>query len=98
MSYTFRFSPVIDRIDQLLGGLVTTLWLSAVVITLGFLVGLASALIARSGSPGARRAVLCYVEAIRNTPFLAQLFFLYFGLPAIGLRLEAVPAALLALV
>ena len=98
MDYTFRFGPVISRIDQLIDGLLVTLWISAVVIALGFLVGLAGALASRSRSPALRRAVVCYVEAIRNTPFLAQLFFLFFGLPAIGLRLDAVPAALLALV
>ncbi len=98
MDYTFRFTPVFSRIDQLLDGLVVTLWISAVVIVLGFLVGLGGALASRSRSAALRRAVLWYVEAIRNTPFLAQLFFLYFGLPAIGLRLDAVPAALIALV
>jgi polar amino acid transport system permease protein len=45
-----------------------------------------------------RGAVLAYVEAIRNTPLLAQLFFIYFGLPALGLRLEALTAALITLV
>lgn len=98
MDYTFRFAPVIARLDQLLQGLVTTLWISAAVIALGFVVGVAGALASRSRRPAVRHAVLCYVEAIRNTPFLAQLFFLYFGLPAIGLRLEAVPAAMIALV
>jgi polar amino acid transport system permease protein len=38
------------------------------------------------------------VEAIRNTPLLAQLFFVYFGLPGIGLRLDAFVAALITLV
>jgi len=98
MDYTFRFQPVFSRIDQLLAGLVETLWISAVVIVLGFLVGLGGALASRSRRPVVRGAVLWYVEAIRNTPFLAQLFFLFFGLPALGLKLDAVPAALLALV
>jgi polar amino acid transport system permease protein len=98
MNYTFRFTPVIARIDQLLDGLATTLWLSAAAIALGFLVGLAGALAAGSRSRLLRGAVLGYVEAIRNTPLLAQLFFVYFGLPALGLRLDALPAALITLV
>jgi polar amino acid transport system permease protein len=98
MNYTFRFTSVIARIDQLLDGLVTTLWLSAAAIALGFLVGLAGALASGSRSRGLRGAVLAYVEAIRNTPLLAQLFFIYFGLPALGLRLEALSAALITLV
>jgi len=98
MNYTFRFTPVIVRIDQLFAGLATTLWLSAAAIALGFLVGLAGALASRSRAKALRGAALAYVEAIRNTPLLAQLFFIYFGLPAIGLRLDALPAALLTLV
>src|SRR3954449_3409364 len=98
MNYTFRFTPVIARIDQLLDGLATTLWLSAAAIVLGFLVGLAGALASGSRSRLLRGTVLGYVEAIRNTPLLAQLFFIYFGLPALGLRLDAMTAALAALV
>ena len=98
MNYTFRFTPVIVRIDQLFAGLATTLWISAAAIALGFLVGIAGALASRSRAKALRGAALAYVEAIRNTPLLAQLFFIYFGLPAIGLRLDALPAALLTLV
>ena len=39
MNYTFHFAPVVNRIDLLLEGLVTTLWVSAAAIVLGFLVG-----------------------------------------------------------
>jgi polar amino acid transport system permease protein len=98
MNYTFRFSPVIARIDQLLDGLATTLWLSVAAIALGFLVGIAGALESGARSRLLRGSVLAYVEAIRNTPLLAQLFFIYFGLPALGLRLEALSAALITLV
>jgi polar amino acid transport system permease protein len=98
MNYTFRFAPVIARIDQLLDGLWTTLGLTAAVVALGFLVGLGGALASRSRSPALRRAVVAYVEAIRNTPLLAQLFFIYFGLPALGLKLDAITAAVVALV
>ena len=98
MNYTFRFAPVIARIDQLIEGLATTLWLSAAAIALGFLVGLVGALASGARSRLLRGIVLGYVEAIRNTPLLAQLFFVYFGLPALGLRLEALTAALLTLV
>jgi polar amino acid transport system permease protein len=47
-------------------------------------------------SIGATRGAL-EVEAIRNTPFLVQLFFIFFGLPALGIRIGAVTAALLAM-
>jgi polar amino acid transport system permease protein len=98
MNYTFRFSPVLSRVDQLLAGLVETLWISAAVIALGFLVGLCGAFASRSQLKPVRLLVRGYVEAIRNTPLLAQLFFIYFGLPGLGIRLDAVPAAVIALV
>ena len=97
MSYTFRFTPVFNRVDQLLDGLAVTLWLSAVVIAAGFLLGVAGALAVRSRQAWLRGLVRTYVEAVRNTPLLAQLFFIYFGLPGIGIRLDAVTAGLIAL-
>ncbi|GAM56778.1 amino acid ABC transporter [Vibrio ishigakensis] len=44
--------------------------------------------------------ILCasYIELIRNTPFIVQLFFVFFGLPALGLRLSAWEAGALAMV
>jgi len=98
MNYSFRFAPVINRMDQLLDGVVTTVEVSAVAIVLGFLLGIAGALALRSRRRVVRMPVHAYVEAIRNTPLLAQLFFIYFGLPGIGLRLGAITAALIALV
>ena len=45
----------------------------------------------------ARRVIAAYVEFIRNTPFIVQMFFVYFGLPSLGLRLSAMAAAVLAM-
>jgi polar amino acid transport system permease protein len=98
MNYTFRFTPVINRMDQLLQGVVTTVAVSAVAIVLGFLLGVAGALALRSRVRPLRLVIHAYLEVIRNTPLLAQLFFIYFGLPGIGLRLDAITAALIALV
>lgn len=98
MNYSFRFAPVFSRIDQLIDGLLETLWISAIAILLGFLVGIAGALAMRSRRNWLRRIFSAYVEAIRNTPLLAQLFFIYFGLPGLGLRLTAITASLITLV
>ena len=50
-------------------------------------------------APGPLRfAVNAYVEAIRNTPFLVQIFIIYFGLPSAGIRLDANFAAIIAMV
>ena len=44
------------------------------------------------------KLILFYVELIRNTPFIVQLFFIFFGLPALGLRLSAEVASVLAMI
>jgi polar amino acid transport system permease protein len=98
MNYSFHFAPVIGRIGLLWEGLLATLWISVAAIVLGFLLGVAGAFAARARHRALRAAIACYVEAIRNTPLLAQLFFIYFGLPGLGLRLDALPAAIIALV
>ena len=98
MTYTFRFAPVFSRIDQMVDGLLVTLWLTGIVIVAGFALGVAGALAARARAPWLRAVVRTYVEAIRNTPLLAQLFFVYFGLPGLGLRLDAITAGIITLV
>jgi len=61
----------------------------------GLGVGILGAAVSTSGPRWARFVVRAYVELIRNTPFLIQLFIIYFSLPALGLRLRADQAALL---
>lgn len=65
---------------------------------IGLVVSIACAIAKTYGPRPLRLLVDAYIEAIRNTPFLVQIFFLYFGLPTIGLRLDPNSAALLALV
>ena len=51
----------------------------------------------RSGIRWLGALVTGYVELIRNTPFLVQLFFIFFGLPSLGIRLDPIAAAILAM-
>jgi len=97
MTYTFRFAPVFNRFDQLMDGLVVTLWVSLAVIFLGLIVGIVGALAMRSRFSLVRGLMQSYVELIRNTPLLAQLFFIYFGLPSLGIKLDSFVAAVIAL-
>ena len=60
-------------------------------------VGLALALAQRYGAAPLRWLIAIYNEVIRGTPFLVQLFVLYYGGPFIGLTLDAIPAGLLGL-
>lgn len=86
-----------DAAGAILGGAAMTLMLIAVTTVLGTLISIVAAAGQRSGLRWLHAAVTGYVELIRNTPFLVQLFFIYFGLPAIGIRLDPIAAAILAM-
>jgi polar amino acid transport system permease protein len=75
-----------------------TLQLSAVSMVLSLVIAVFGALAATSGPRWLRAVVSAYVEVIRNTPFLVQIYLIFFGLPAVGVRLEANTCALLAMV
>lgn len=74
-----------------------TLQLSMAAIILGLMVGIFGALCRTSGNRFLGTLVAGYVEAIRNTPFLVQLLFIFFGISSLGPRLGSGQAALLAL-
>lgn len=98
MDYVFQFGVVWREIDVLLLGAWLTLRLSALAMVFGLIVGMAGALAKASRYRVLRVIAHSYVEAIRNTPFLVQVLFVYLGLPSIGMRLTPDQAALLAMV
>jgi polar amino acid transport system permease protein len=98
VDYVFQFGVVWREFDALLLGAWLTVRLSALAMVLGLVVGVAGALATLSRWRSARAVARTYVEAIRNTPFLVQVLFVYLGLPSIGLRLRPDQAALLAMV
>ncbi len=98
MNYVFQFGDVWNSWHELALGAWLTVRLSAYSMVLGLLVAIVFALGKTSGPRPIRALVDVYVEVIRNTPFLIQLFIVFFGLPVLGLRLEANTAALLAMV
>ena len=76
-------------------GVTILCWLLGTVF--GMALGLVIALIQRYGPRWVGWIIQIYIEVIRGTPFLVQLFVLYYGGPLIGLRLDALPAGLLGL-
>ncbi|EJB07039.1 amine acid ABC transporter, permease protein, 3-TM region, His/Glu/Gln/Arg/opine family [Rhizobium leguminosarum bv. trifolii WSM597] len=84
--------------DLLLAGLLTTVWITMVGGFAGFIIGLACAWCRIFGPSGLRPLPSGYVELIRNTPFLVQLYFIYFALPSMGVSLSATAAAMLAII
>ena len=98
MDYVFHFSDVWDARDELAWGALLTVELSAIAMVLSLGIAVIGAFARISGPRPLRMAVAGYVEVIRNTPFLVQIFMLYFGLPTLGVRLDANQGALIALV
>jgi polar amino acid transport system permease protein len=98
MRYHLDFAAPLGYWPELLTGGATTLGLSMASTVLGFGLGVLCALARTGRSATAARAAGAYVEAIRNTPLLVQIFIVYFGLASIGIKLGAFTAAIAALV
>jgi polar amino acid transport system permease protein len=97
MGYQLDFGVLVEYFGLLLKGVGVTLGLTAIAATLGIALSIGGAATARWGLRWARALVALYVELIRNTPFIVQLFFVFFGLPSLGLQMSALQAAVLAM-
>ncbi|GAB7528197.1 amino acid ABC transporter permease [Pseudomonas sp. 3A(2025)] len=98
MAYNFDFTPVVQNADLLLRGALFTLELTAIGTVLGVGLGIVGALVRAWNIKPFSAIFGVYVELIRNTPFLVQLFFIFFGLPSLGLQISEWQAAILAMV
>ncbi len=97
MAYSFDFSVIWDNFGLFIAGALLTLRVSLIAIAFGTILGVVGAFFRTSGNKLLNGITLAYVEVIRNTPFLIQLFFIFFGLPKLGIRLSAEQAAILSL-
>ena len=96
MGYRLDFGALLQYLSLFLQGTAVTVGLTAVAATLGIALSIGGA--AAGGRLAWARALIgAYVELIRNTPFIVQMFFVFFGLPSLGLRLSAMAAAVLAM-
>ena len=91
------FGAVLVDWPLLLRGAAFTLGLTAAAAVLGLALGIACARARTHGPAIARALAAAYVELIRNTPFIVQLFFIFFGLPSLGLRLSSETASVIAM-
>lgn len=98
MTYQLQFAELLPYWDILLRGLIFTIVLTVVSTVAGVAVGTAGAAARTFGPKWLDPVVAAYVEIIRNTPFIVQLFFIFFGLPAAGVKLNETTAAFLAMV
>jgi polar amino acid transport system permease protein len=98
MNYQLQFGELLPYWDVLAKGVAFTVILTIVSTIAGVAVGTAGAS-ARTWGPKWLDAVVgAYVELIRNTPFIVQLFFIFFGLPSLGVKLTPEIASVIAMV
>ena len=84
-------------LPMLLRGAVVTVEISVLAMALAIVCGLALALLRLYGIAPLRWVAVAYIEVIRGTPLLIQLYLIYYGLPNVGIRLNAFAAAVLGL-
>ena len=86
MAFDFEPSIILETAPQLLGGMKLTLIITLGGLLVGLLLGVVTGLANTSRSRFLRGIAILYIEAIRGTPLIVQVMFLYFGLPlALGM-------------
>ncbi|OBC00069.1 hypothetical protein A5784_21305 [Mycobacterium sp. 852013-50091_SCH5140682] len=95
--FEYQWRTVLAFWPDYLHAAVLALQITIAGFVLAFVIAAAAALARNSSSRLPRFIATCYVEAIRNTPVLLQIFIVYFAMPSFGLRLSAVTAGTIAL-
>ena len=91
------FTPVLMHWKELVPGFWTTLTIAIAAIVLSLIGGLLLALARESHRRTVRWLSVAYMDLFRNTPFVVQLFFFYYGLPELGIRIDALTTGIVAL-
>ena len=97
MNYKLDFGPVLDGLPNLLWGSAGTLGLALSGMLLAIVIGIGGVVLRDSHIRPLRWLVIAFVELIRNTPFLVQIYFIFFALPLAGVRLNPTVTAIIAL-
>jgi polar amino acid transport system permease protein len=93
LALEFDWGVVLDNREEWIEGLKNTLEVSAIAIAGSFVIGLILGAARAHRIPVISQLAAVYVEVIRNTPLLVQVFFIFFGLPQLDIRLEPFTAA-----
>jgi polar amino acid transport system permease protein len=97
MLKVFNFRVILEYLPLYMKCLWATIWLSGLSIVGALLVGTLACAMRLSRSRLLTNAAGCYIESIRSTPLLAQIYFLYFGLPSLGFRISEEVTGVIAL-
>lgn len=98
MLKVFNFRVILEYMPLYMKCLWATIWLSGVSILGALLVGTLACAMRLSRSRLLTNTAGCYIESIRSTPLLAQIYFLYFGLPSLGIRISEEVTGIIALI
>jgi polar amino acid transport system permease protein len=93
----FQLAIFLEAFPLLLRGAWVTLYLSLISSSIGMILGLLVGVARVSRLRAIRGTATVYTEVIRGTPLLMQLIVLYYGLPSVGINLEAVAAGIIGL-
>ncbi|MDK6664320.1 amino acid ABC transporter permease [Alloscardovia omnicolens] len=88
---------ILEEIPTFAQALVVTLNVSVWGIVLSLIIGVFAAAIESAHVPVVRQIIRVYIELSRNTPLLVQLYFIYFGLPKLGVRWSPTQSAIVGL-
>jgi polar amino acid transport system permease protein len=91
------FDYILGALPDLIKGLKMTLMVSALSISLSLILGVLGAALRTSGHALLRQLAVGYVEFVRGTPLLVQIFFIFFGLPSLGIRFSVFWSGVIAL-
>jgi len=98
LNYTFQFNVILDRLPELLQGALLTLELALVGFWAGAPLALLLAAARTSGPPWVKRLAGAYVTFLTNTPVLIHIYFLFYGLPELGILLDKYSSVIIGLV
>jgi len=93
----FNFRIIMEYLPLFLTGLKSTFLISIVSILLALTTGIIACAARMSGIKAIKYPAIAYIEVIRSTPLLVQIYFLYFGLPTLGVRIPEIQTGILAL-
>jgi polar amino acid transport system permease protein len=93
----YQWRTVLEYLPEFLRGMGLTLWITVLAFALALVCALASALARNSRVAALRLIAGAYVEVVRNTPVLLQIFVVFFAFPSVGVRLDAVTAGVVAI-
>ena len=93
----FDLSIILPHLGFLVEGALLTAQACVLALLGSFVMGALVAIAVTSASKWLRRAALVYVDLFRNIPFIVQLFFFYYGLPELGIYIDAFTTGVIAL-